>query len=281
MTTSVPESIRISLSSSSGDQRGENRRELHALHCRGPSSPPPPSSGTTPTAAHSLVLIHGADRRLQNAAHWKPHFPFLEKHCRVFAVDMLGHGSSHPGESDPLPNGVTRIDIAEQIQALTKLIEFDVQKQQAKTMSISDDGGHSLVEKRYILVGRSYGGGVSARLAQQIASGQIRGAKLEGLVLIAPFTEQATIESLPKSLPVLAVWSEEDRIIPPQKGLHLLRSHFDNLQVLMFGEGQILTDAVLKRGEMWRSHTPENEKPTEFHAAMERFLSTLIEGNHH
>lgn len=251
MTSNQFESIRLSVSA-------HDDRELHALHCQaGPA-------GNSPT----LVLIHGADRRLQNATHWKPHLPFLATHhCGVFAVDLLGHGTSRPGESDPLPGGIIRIDVGDQIQALTKLIEHDLNNSTSS-------------EKQFILVGRSYGGLVSARLAQQIASGQIKGAKLGGLVLIAPATEQAVIESLPKNIPLLAVWSEEDRIIPPAKGLQLLRSHFEQVQVLLFGEGEILTEAVIKRGEMWRSHTPENEKVKEFQNAMEKFLSTVIADKH-
>jgi pimeloyl-ACP methyl ester carboxylesterase len=170
---------------------------------------------------------------------------FFSKHGSIYAVDMLGHGDSEPGAKDD----IQKVSPDEQVRALETLINEEKQKNS---------------DTKFVLVGRSYGGTVVCKLAKNLSPAQIK-----GLILIAPAASRDVVNELPKdAYPVLLVWARDDPILPFSHSEYF--NHFERLQTCFFDN--IVTEEIKQKGEQWRGHSSENERPEEFHKKVEEFL---------
>lgn len=190
-----------------------------------------------------LLLVHGADRRFQNARYWAPHYDWLARQGRFLAVDLLGHGGSRPGEADPLSNPVS---VPDQVAALAALLRQETDAQRPA-----------------IAFGRSYGG----RLVLELT--RAHPELIRALVLIAPSVTSDFVDRLPPAVtskPALIIWAADDPIIPPARYCEPLRRTFPAAR--FHGMGRLRPLAA----EQWRAHTPEIERPQQFQAAVSEFL---------
>ncbi|KAH3746106.1 hypothetical protein Pelo_12484 [Pelomyxa schiedti] len=208
-------------------------REIHALRHRG-------------TSPFALVLVHGMDRRTQNAECWAPHFEWLvSRGIEHYAVDLLGHGDSTPGgtasESAPTDDDVP---------ALCALL------------------AQVLHEKPVVLLGRSYGGYVVSKAAAVI-SAQTHSHPILGIVLIAPaIGSKLTAHEVPTSLsakPVLLIWAVDDAFVPFSNSNKVLEL-FKNARLVTF-------PAIQPTEPTWKTHCPEVHAPAMFQQALEEFLN--------
>jgi pimeloyl-ACP methyl ester carboxylesterase len=191
-----------------------------------------------------FLLVHGASREFQNSGHWKTHMDLFAGLGRVYAVDMLGHGHSTPGESDPLQNPVAA---ETQVRALQQLIVEEKADNQ-----------------KLVLVGRSYGGRIVVDLADKLGADEVH-----KIILIAPALREVQVRSLKKevlAVPTLVFWAGDDTTVPYGKVKDLL-DYFVAKEVVLF-------DQVVTEGrEPWEAHTPELIKVEEFQSKVLAWLS--------
>jgi pimeloyl-ACP methyl ester carboxylesterase len=220
------QSIKVALDSS---------RSLHALY-----------KAATKQTNCSIILIHGADRKFQNAKHWTQHYDTFVKHGSVYALDMLGHGESQPGEND---NSIDKVSPDEQVQAIKSLIQ-----QEKKKNNID----------KFVLVGRSYGGSIVLRVAKELPD------LIDRLILISPAAGKDLVHQVSQTVPVMLVWAKDDPIVSSSNA-SAFTDYFKQCKPLIFE--QVVTDQMREKKETWRAHSSENERPEEFHKAVDEFLS--------
>lgn len=160
-------------------------------------------TGTTP-----IVMVHGADRKLQNAGHWKG---FLAETAataattaetttttmfpgkKFYALDLPGHGDSEPGELSPVAP-----TFEDKVRTVVHLVR-DV---------------FGAPEKKLVLVGRSLGGRIVLSAA---AADPIVCKSVAAFVLVAPAVDEKFMLSLPQSVllkKTLLFWAEDDPFVP-------------------------------------------------------------------
>lgn len=150
--------------------------------------------GTGPTP---VVMVHGADRKLQNAGHWKG---FLAEAAgaafpgkKFYALDLPGHGDSEPGELSPVAP-----TFEDKVRTVVHLVR-DV---------------FGAPEKKLVLVGRSLGGRIVLSAA---AADPIVCKSVAAFVLVAPAVDEKFMLSLPQSVllkKTLLFWAEDDPFVP-------------------------------------------------------------------
>ena len=188
----------------------------------------------------AIILIHGGDRKFQNAQYWTPLFHDLSNSFTVFAIDLLGHGSSVLGGSQVQSQ---RASIEIQIEALRKFNDKVLLNYEKK-----------------IWVGRSYGANVVLHFAHKYPE------IVTHLSLIAPAVSSALVENicdLVKKKPLMLFWAENDPIVPFSNN-HLFIKHFANCKLANAGV------VSFSETEKWKAHTPEIEKK-------DLFLSNFLE----
>jgi len=165
---------------------------------------------------------------VQNAKYWTPQIPWLEKTGKYFLVDMLGHGSSVPGASDP-----TVVSAEKNVDVVSAFIQKHV-------------------SQPVFLVGRSYGGKIAVEIAKKIPE------SIESLILIAPAINSNDVKSLPdkiKNQAVVVIAAEDDIVIPFENSKEVAQA-FPSAKFV--SAGKIITDDKV---EKWKSHTPEMVHP--------------------
>jgi len=98
-----------------------------------------------------ILLIHGMDRKMQNVEYWRPFYSKLSELGLVVGIDMLGHGSSEPGEISELSKRFTAEEQADVIFELVKSLFRSHPKL-----------------KKLSVIGRSFGGQVTIQLLSKI-----------------------------------------------------------------------------------------------------------------
>ncbi|MHA1223684.1 MAG: alpha/beta fold hydrolase [Candidatus Heimdallarchaeaceae archaeon] len=89
-----------------------------------------------------------------------------------------------------------------------------------------------------------------------------------GLILISPAGySYYQRESILHPLPLLLIWSKDDPIIPFSEA-EVFREKAKNLSTLFF-------DTLQKKGEAWRAHSAQSERPDEVNAAIIKFVQQL------
>jgi len=226
------------------------------------------------TQRHTVVvLIHGADRKLQNAKYWTPHLPFFAERSQVYAVSLLGHGASTPGESDSLPqkrDGLRHVDavlaLLRHVGAIPRLDNTDTTTITAATTTSSAKTPTTAALPRIILVGRSWGGSIALQVSAALHA--LRSDAPHALILIAPaITPEAVVQNLANDsfrtrLPVLLCWADGDHVIPYSRAPAIQRAFGDRAQLFTF------------RGET--SHVPELRQPAVWHSALLPFWQSLL-----
>ena len=206
-----------------------------------------------PSAQAWLALygVHGADRHLQNAAHWNMHGQAISSMSPVahfVGVDLPGHGQSVPGESSPASD-------VPGIEARSSLLaEFILR--------------HLPAASQAVLVGRSLGGQTVLRA---LAQSPALCARTAALVLIAPAVQPEFVAALPpeiKAKPALLCWAEDDPFVPFAL-TKVFQHEFRSVDLCNFGP------IAPPPQQAWRAHLPENEQPSVFHAHLASFLSAL------
>eukprot|EP00727_Mastigamoeba_balamuthi_P001488 m51a1_g11336 hypothetical protein (221) ;mRNA; f:146942-147885 len=202
---------------------------MHSLH-----------GGSLGRPARRVVLVHGADRHFQNAAHWTAHFDWLAQRSLFWAVDLPGHGSSVPGpDADAAPSEPQRV------AALCRLLEGDA--------------------NGCVLVGRSLGGRIAAEAAQRCPKA------VRAFVFVAPaITNPRELSEEVLQKPALFFWAEDDPVVPFSRSQEIV-SCFHNARLVSLGKVLNSSNAH----EAWRAHCPENERRELFHQEIDAFLKTL------
>jgi len=181
-----------------------------------------------------FLLIHGKNRELQNASYWIPHLETFTQYGDVYASSLLGFGKSKPSKDEELSVGVEDLPQLEALQALLKHNE--------------------LVDKKLILVGRSWGGKLALELAATHPN------SIKKMILIAPAIHPEQVKKLPDSVrkvPVLLCWADGDPVIKFDRQPDIKKA-FPNVQVHTF--------------KGLATHVPEHEKPDAWHKALASFL---------
>jgi len=192
---------------------------------------------------NAIILIHGGDRKFQNARYWTPLFHDLSNSFTVFAIDLLGHGESISGESQAQSQ---RVPIEIQIEVLKKFSDIVLINYEKK-----------------IWVGRSYGASVVLHFANKYPE------LITHLTLIAPAVSSTFVENLSdmvKSKPLMLFWAENDPIIPFSNN-HFFIKHFTDSKLVNAGT------ITCSETEKWRRHTPEIEKKDLFLSSFLSFLT--------
>ncbi len=191
-----------------------------------------------------FLLIHGGDRKFQNAAYWKPLIPKLASYGKVVAVDLFGHGGSIPG-----PESAGRGSIQDQLEGLWQII--------TKESNVSEKDGD-----RVIVVGRSFGGGIALSLADHYPE------SVHGLVLIAPAISSSQLDRINehvRKLPTMIFWAKDDPIIPYSNHSFIVE-FFEKSSFVSVG-------TILEEGmERWQGHTPEMVRQEQFLKGIESFI---------
>ena len=190
----------------------------------------------------SLLMIHGAHRQLQNAFAFSNNIDILGQDFLSVSVSLLGHGESIPGSKTRVEN--ERVSMKDQAEILNAFI-----KSELKT-------------KKLIIIGRSYG----ARIAMNLALTNL--SETLGLVLISPagshlFNKETELHSIP----LLLIWSRDDPIIPFSE-TKIFEKNSTNHSSLYF-------DTLQKKGEEWRAHSAQSERPNEVNTAILDFIQQL------
>lgn len=150
---------------------------------------------TCGTGATPVVMVHGADRKLQNAGHWKG---FLEDAAglpagmKFYALDLPGHGASEPGELSPAAP-----TFEDKVRAVAHVAR-----------------GVSGASEKVVLVGRSLGGRIVLSAA---ATDPAVCERVAAFVLVAPAVDEKFMLSLPQSVlqkKTLLFWAEDDPFVP-------------------------------------------------------------------
>ncbi|MHA1414843.1 MAG: alpha/beta fold hydrolase [Candidatus Heimdallarchaeaceae archaeon] len=179
---------------------------------------------------NAIILIHGGDRKFQNAQYWTPFFHDLSNSFTVFAIDLLGHGDSISGESLAQSQ---RVPIETQIEVLKKFSDKVLINYEKK-----------------IWVGRSYGANVVLHFTNKYPE------VVTHLSLIAPAVSSTFVENLSdtvKNKPLMLFWAENDPIVPFANN-HSFLKHFSDCKLVSAGT------ITCYETEKWRAHTPEMEK---------------------
>ena len=192
----------------------------------------------------SLLLIHGAHRQLQDAFAFSNNINILGQDFLSVSVSLLGHGESIPGSKTEVEN--ERVSIKEQVEILNAFIKSE------------------LNAKMLVLVGRSYG----AKIAMELALTNL--SETLGLVLISPagsnlFKKETELHSIP----LLLIWSKDDPIIPFSE-TKIFEENSNNYSSLYF-------DTLQKKGEEWRAHSAQSERPDEVNTAILNFVQEINE----
>jgi len=161
-----------------------------------------------------IFLVHGADRKTQNAEYWKPFIPQLSKYGRVIAVDMLGFGASEPGAESPMD---VQLPPKQQANSLLGLIS----SLQTTFPEI----------REVVLLARSYGGRVVADLLNNSTTPDAL-STISKVILIAPAISGSNVLTFPekiKNIPYLVFWAQDDPVVPSTR-LWELKQVFPLLQ---------------------------------------------------
>ena len=190
----------------------------------------------------SLLMIHGAHRQLQNAFAFSKNIDTLGQDFLSVSVSLLGHGDSIPGAKTIIEN--ERVSIKDQVKILNAFI------------------GSKFKAKQLVLIGRSYG----ARIAMNLALTNL--SKTLGLVLISPvgshlFKKETELHTIP----LLLIWSKDDPIIPFSE-TKIFEENSKNLSRLYF-------DSLQQKGEEWRAHLAQSERPDKVNTAILNFVMQL------
>lgn len=190
----------------------------------------------------SLLMIHGAHRQLQNAHAFSKNIDILGQDFLSVSVSLLGHGESMPGSKTRVEN--ERVSIKEQAEILNAFIKSELKTQ------------------KLVLVGRSYG----ARIAMELALTNL--SETLGLVLISPagshlFNKETDLHSIP----LLLIWSKDDPFIPFSE-TKIFKESSKKISTLFF-------DSLQQKGEEWRAHSAQSERPDEVNTAIINFIRQL------
>jgi len=208
-----------------------------------------------------ILLVHGADRKTQNADYWKPFLPRLSKYGRVIAVDMLGYGASEPGAESPM-----EAQVPPKQQAISLL--YLISSLQTSFPEI----------QQVVLLARSYGGRVVAELLNNSTTPEVI-SQISKVVLIAPAIGGSNVLTLPdrlKNIPYLVFWAQEDPVVPSTR-LWELKQVFPKLQEVLLkkkdfsGVTQDLSTAD------YLLHTPELLLKDLFMDKVTEFLTSQIQ----
>eukprot|EP01118_Nematostelium_gracile_P019091 TRINITY_DN871_c0_g1_i1.p1 TRINITY_DN871_c0_g1~~TRINITY_DN871_c0_g1_i1.p1 ORF type:complete len:282 (-),score=68.83 TRINITY_DN871_c0_g1_i1:74-802(-) len=200
----------------------------------------------------SIVLVHGADKDLQNANYWKEHLDWMGKMGTVYAMDMLGHGkSTATGEYSK-----TFTD-EEQVSHLVHFIREKID-----------------ISSRLVLVGRSWGGSIVLQTAKKLVTEIHPSFPPSDIVLIAPAVDPKELmlpQEIGKSTPVLLFWAEDDAIVSYERRMEILE-HLHHTQLISFGT--ILTSNDIPK---WKSHCGEMVHKEVFQREFTRFILSKYE----
>jgi len=188
------------------------------------------------------LMIHGANRQYQNAQSFSKNIPAIAEICDILAVSLIGHGKSIPGPEEYIPNNTRTAN--EQVEILGELLK------------------NKFSNKKYVLIGRSYGARIAMQLARELLSEVI------GLVFIAPagaeyYSENDELHKIPLQL----VWIKDDPVISFDKS-KIFEKYAKNISKLYL-------EALKFTEEPWRSHSPQEENPNEVNKAIIDFISKL------
>ncbi len=190
----------------------------------------------------SLLMIHGAHRQLQNAHAFSNNIDILGQDFLSLSFSLLGHGDSIPGANTHVEN--ERVPIEDQVKILNTYINLE------------------LKTKKLVIIGRSYG----ARIAMNLALTNL--SRTLGVVFISPAGSQHyKKETELHSIPLLLIWSKDDPIIPFSEK-KIFEENSTNLSSLYF-------DSLQKKGEEWRAHAAQSERPNKVNIAILNFIRKL------
>lgn len=147
---------------------------------------------TCGTGSTPIVMVHGADRKLQNAGHWKGFLTDTLQGKKFCALDLPGHGSSEPGEQSPVAP-----TFEDKVRAVVHFVR-----------NVFGEA------EKVILVGRSLGGRIVLSAA---ATDPAVCSRVAAFVLIAPAVDEKFVLSLPQSVlqkKTLLFWAEDDPFVP-------------------------------------------------------------------
>ncbi|KAJ8907285.1 hypothetical protein NDN08_007400 [Rhodosorus marinus] len=136
----------------------------------------------------SVIVIHGADVKTQNAKHWNPNIGTFARIGSVYLVDLPGFGettSNNRGVGPLVPSF-----------AIRKLIR-----------EILSESPH----QRLLFCARGWGSKVVMDVLRREES--LR-EKTVGAILIAPFMKTDKIPEAAKSLKTLLIWAGKDPVVP-------------------------------------------------------------------
>ena len=208
-----------------------------------------------------ILLVHGADRKTQNADYWKPFIPQLSKHGRVVAVDMLGYGASEPGSESSMD-----MQIPPKQQAISLL--YLISSLQTSFPDIQE----------VVLLARSYGGRVVAELLNNSTTSEVL-SKISKVVLIAPAIGGSNVLTLPdrlKNIPYLVFWAQDDPVVPSTR-LWELKQVFPQLQEVMLKKKDFSGVTEDLSAADYLLHTPELLLKDFFMDKVAEFLTSRVQ----
>lgn len=191
-----------------------------------------------------ILMIHGADRKAQNAEYWEPFIPSLSKLGRVVAVDMLGHGNSIPGSESSIKGPFPPNQQAENLILLLNSLR--------KTFPEL---------KNLVIIARSYGGRVFVEMLKNstVIQQETLLSSLSKVVLIAPAISGSNCLSIPdsfKNLPYLVFWAQEDPVVSSNR-LWELKQVFPSIQEVLLKKKDFVSVSEDISSSDWLLHTPE------------------------
>lgn len=188
-----------------------------------------------------ILLVHGADRKTQNADYWKPFLPQLSKYGRVVAVDMLGYGASEPGAESQMES---QLPPKQQATSLLYLLS-------SLQTSFPDI-------RQVVLLARSYGGRVVAELLNNSTTPDAL-SKISRIVFVAPAIGGSNVLTFPekfKNIPYLVFWAQDDPVVPSTR-LWELRQVFPQLQEVLLKKKDFSGLSEDLSNASYLLHTPE------------------------
>ena len=181
----------------------------------------------------TLPLIHGI---AGSSATWRAVIPQLSKRYRVVAPDLLGHGKSAKPRGD-YSLGAFAVWLRDLLDELRIT--------------------------RVTVVGHSLGGGELWNAYASLADRQTQQVFLRTLRAVVDYRGQAVsalnrLDELPPDLPTMAIWGDQDRIIPVEHGYAVYAARPGIRLEVLAGIG----------------HFPQVQCPTEVVELIEDFIST-------